>query len=83
MQRHRFTGTIKSPPARVFRIRFEISLFDRHPVWFAGAVSADLNVDHPPGRVIGSTADSSKAVDFLMVVTIEVSSPDRACLIRK
>jgi hypothetical protein len=60
MQRHRFTGTIKSLPARVFRIRFEISLFDRHPVWRTGAVSADLDADHSPRRVKGGTANSPK-----------------------
>ena len=55
----------------MFRIRFEISLFDLHPVWFAGAVSADLNADQPPGAVKSGTADSSRGVYDLLVITIE------------
>jgi hypothetical protein len=82
MQRHRITGTIKGLPTRMFGIWFEVSHFDRHPVWLARAVSADLSADHPPGRIIGSTADSSKAVDFLMVVTIEDRPQIGASLIR-
>ena len=46
----------------MFRIRFEISHFDRHPVRFAVAVSADLSADLPPGCVKGSAADVSKVV---------------------
>jgi len=71
VQRHRVTGTIESLPARMFRIRFEISHFDRHPVRFAGAVSAYLSADPPPGCVKGSAADISIRVHILLIVTIE------------
>ena len=60
VQRHRFTGTIKSLPARMFRIRFEISHFDHHPVRFAVAVGADLSADPPPRCVKGTAADFPK-----------------------
>jgi hypothetical protein len=45
MQRHRFTGTIKSLPLRMPGIRFEIGQFDHHPVRCAWAIGADLNAD--------------------------------------
>jgi hypothetical protein len=45
VQRHRFTGTIKSLPVRMPGIRFEIGQFDHHPVRCAWAIGADLNAD--------------------------------------
>ena len=55
----------------MLHIWFEISLFDLHPVWFAGAVSTDLNADQPPGAVKCGTADSSGGIYDLLVITIE------------
>ena len=48
MQWHRVTSTIKNLPERMFRVGFEITHFDHHPVRWARAVSADLSADPLP-----------------------------------
>lgn len=66
----------------MLRIGLEISHFDDHAVRCAGAVSADLSADHPPGCVKGSAGDISKVVRILLIVAIEDRSQIGMSLIR-
>jgi len=64
-------GTVKRPPARVFCIRFDIGRLDRHPVWCTATVSANLSAYFLTRGVKGGATNSSKAVDYLLVVSFE------------